>query len=83
MRASLPRCRTSCRGKMQRLATEREAARIMAQTMSSACRNGLEIGLQVDALLFAGVFEPPAEGGVVVVGAGVDDGVGDVADGAG
>src|SRR5580658_3343969 len=41
-------------------------------------KHGAEVGLDVGALVGSGVFAPPAERRVVVVRAGVDDGVGDV-----
>ena len=41
--------------------------------------DGLEVGLHVGALVRGCVVAPPAQRGVVVVGAGVDDGVGDEA----
>ena len=79
MRASEPSESMSCRGKMQVSATDSAAARMSGQTTGSSAA-GAECRLRTAARSrsFAPCAHQPC-GGVVVVGAGVGDGVGLVA----
>ena len=73
-----PRCRAPAhpaREQSHKLATEVSAARMNAHATSSS-RVMFEVGRRRDSLFFGRGVLPPAHGGVVVVGAGVDHGIG-------
>ena len=63
---------------MQVSATDSAAARMSGQTMGSTAA-GAGVDADGGALALVRAVRPPAGGGVVVMGAGVDDGVGLVA----
>ena len=61
---------------MQRFATERAAAPDHRPDNVVIVGDGLQIALYVPSFSLTCFFSPPAQGSVVVVGTGVNDGVG-------